>query len=437
MKKTQIIKILGLLLCFGMLTGCESRPTSVPADQVETSSSAESQTMEESISKEESTESTSTQEMESSEVEVVEDEIISFTISATGDVSLGNLQIHGYEGTFNEMWDLQSPGYFFESVKEIFQADDMTIVNFEGVLTNTNKRVEKLYNIKGKPEYVQILVEGDVEAAAMGNNHRMDYGEEGLADTVAALESVGIVYGYDDILGYYEDEETGIKVGFVSVNEVYDETLVETYLKEGIEILKEDQTVDLIFACCHWGDELDRYPNEYELNLGKQCIDWGADLVLGHHPHVMQGIEEYKGRFIVYSLGNFCFGGNKNPKEKDTMIFQQTFTFVNGEKQEDQVIKVIPCTISSVSKRNDFQPTPVTGEDAIRVIDKINKYSKQFDLQFDYEGYPTIPEASQETTQPEAKENASQESEASKESNTSSGESAPQESQTSKDSSTD
>lgn len=437
MKKTQILKILGLLLCFGMLTGCESRPTSVPADQVETSSSTESQTMEESISKEESTESTSTQEMESSEVGVVEDEIISFTISATGDVSLGNLQIHGYEGTFNEMWDLQSPGYFFESVKEIFQADDMTIVNFEGVLTNTNKRVEKLYNIKGKPEYVQILVEGDVEAAAMGNNHRMDYGEEGLADTVAALESVGIVYGYDDILGYYEDEETGIKVGFVSVNEVYDETLVETYLKEGIEILKGDETVDLIFACCHWGDELDRYPNEYELNLGKQCIDWGADLVLGHHPHVMQGIEEYKGRFIVYSLGNFCFGGNKNPKEKDTMIFQQTFTFVNGEKQEDQVIKVIPCTISSVSKRNDFQPTPVTGEDAIRVIDKINEYSKQFNLQFDYEGYPISPETSQETTQPEAKENASQESEASKEGDTSFTSSVPQESQTSKDSNTD
>jgi len=121
---------------------------------------------------------------------------------------------------------------------------------------------------------------------------------------------------------------------------------------------------------------------------------------------VMQGIEEYNGRFIVYSLGNFCFGGNKNPKEKDTMIFQQTFTFVNGEKQEDQVIKVIPCTISSVSHRNDYCPTPVSGEDAVRVIDKINDYSKQFDLQFDYEGYPMAKEPVQETESSETEEGA-------------------------------
>lgn len=412
MKKKRAYKVFGWMLVLGLITGCGESQKQVPVDNVGTSQTVESSTESESTSEAlEEQESTTWQE-EVSEPEVVEDEIITFTISATGDVSLGNLQIHGYEGTFNEMWDLEGPEYFFESVKEIFEADDMTIVNFEGVLTATDNRVEKLYNIKGKPEYVQILVEGNVEAAAMGNNHRMDYGEEGLKDTVAALESAGIVYGYDDILGYYEDEETGIKVGYVSVNEVYDETLVETYLQEGLAALKADETVDLILACCHWGDELDRYPNEYELNLGKQCIDWGADLVLGHHPHVLQGIEEYNGRFIVYSLGNFCFGGNKNPKEKDTMIFQQTFTFVNGVKQEDQDIRVIPCTISSVSKRNDFQPTPVTGEDAERVIDKINDYSEQFNLQFDYDGYPVLK---QEVAEPDASEDASNVEETKKE----------------------
>lgn len=409
MKSKQTIKVLSILLAMALLAGCGSQTPQDTTGEALGSSVSDAHvtdTQEPESTGEGTGDSEQESITESTEPEVVEDEVITFTITATGDVSLGILQTHGYEGTFNEMWDLKGSKYFFEKVTEIFTADDMTIVNFEGVLTTSDKKVEKKFNIKGKPEYVQILVDGDVEAAAMGNNHRMDYGEEGLADTIAALEGAGIVYGYDDVLGYYEDPIKGIKVGFVSINEVYDGTLVETYLEQGIATLKADETVDLIIACCHWGEELDRYPDKYELGLGKKCIDWGADLVLGHHPHVMQGIEEYNGRFIVYSLGNFCFGGNKNPKEKDTMIFQQTFTFVNGEKQEDQVIKVIPCTISSVSHRNDYCPTPVSGEDAVRVIDKINDYSKQFDLQFDYEGYPMAKEPVQETESSETEEGA-------------------------------
>lgn len=416
MKRKQMRSTLVLLLVMAFLAGCGGQIPQDVSGEVTGSTAAGSDAsdtvlQESQAPEDDSTESETEDATESSEPEVVEDEVITFTISATGDVSLGNLQIHGYEGTFNEMWDLKGAEYFFDKVKDIFKEDDMTIVNFEGVLTTSDKKVEKQFNIKGKPEYVQILVDGDVEAAAMGNNHRMDYGEEGLADSLKALDGAGIVYGYDDVLGYYTDPEKGIKVGFVSVNEVYDEKLVETYLMQGIAALRVDETVDLIIACCHWGDELDRYPNEYELGLGKKCIDWGADLVLGHHPHVMQGIEEYKGKFIVYSLGNFCFGGNKNPKEKDTMIFQQTFTFVNGVKQEEQVIRVIPCTISSVSHRNDFCPTPVTGEDAVRVIDKINDYSKQFDLQFDYEGYPAGEEPVAEIETPETKQKETETSE--------------------------
>ena len=415
MERKQMRSASVLLLTMMLLAGCSGQMSQDVSGDVTGSTAADTVLQESQAPEDDSTESETEDVTESSEPEVAEDEIITFTISATGDVSLGILQTHDYKGTFNEMWDLKGSEYFFENVKEIFAADDMTIVNFEGVLTTSDKRVEKKFNIKGKPEYVQILVDGDVEAAAMGNNHRMDYGEEGLADSLKALDSAGIVYGYDDVLGYYEDTEKGIKVGFVSVNEVYDEKLVETYLMQGIAALRVDETVDLIIACCHWGDELDRYPNEYELGLGKKCIDWGADLVLGHHPHVLQGIEEYNGRFIVYSLGNFCFGGNKNPKEKDTMIFQQTFTFVNGVKQEDQVIKVIPCTISSVSSRNDYKPTPVTGEDAVRVIDKINDYSKQFNLQFDYEGYPAREEPVAEIETPETKQKETEETETSRE----------------------
>lgn len=317
-------------------------------------------------------------------VEEKEDEIVTVTISAAGDVTLGNLYGMTYEWSFDEMYELQSPEYFFENVKPIFEADDMTIVNFEGVLTLTDERVEKKYNMKGNPEYIHILTAGNIEAVSFANNHRMDYSQQGSDDTVAAFEREGIAYAYDSIVGYYETK--GVTIGFISFNEVYDGTAVEQFIKDGIEELKKAE-VDLILACCHWGSELANYPEEYQTTLAKMCIDLGADLVIGHHPHVLQGVDVYNGKYIVYSLGNFCFGGNKNPKDKDSMIFQQTFTFVNGEKQEDDNIRVIPVHISSVKNRNDYRPTPVEGEDAVKVIDRINEFSAGFGLKFDYEGY--------------------------------------------------
>lgn len=312
-----------------------------------------------------------------------EPEVIELTISAAGDVSLGILQIHGYAGTFREMYDQQGPAYFLQNVKDIFEEDDMTIVNFEGVLTESTELVEKQYNIKGAPAYIEILPLGSVEAVSFGNNHHMDYGKQGNDDTVALFEEKGIPYAYDDKLGIYETK--GLRIGFVSVNEVYDGKAVETWLEEGIRSLQEEE-VNLIIACCHWGIEREDYPEDYQKELGKKCIDWGADLVLGCHPHVLQGIEVYNGRFIVYSMGNFCFGGNRNPKDKETMIFRQTFTFIDGVKQEDRQAKVIPCFISSVMSRNDYCPTPAEGDDFLSILERINTLSEPFGTKFAEDG---------------------------------------------------
>jgi poly-gamma-glutamate synthesis protein (capsule biosynthesis protein) len=261
----------------------------------------------------------------------------------------------------------------------------MTIVNLEGVLTDSeNRQPDRTYNIKGAPEYVQILTEGSVEAVSFSNNHRQDYGEEGTSDTIDLLEDAEIMFAYDSTVGYYVKED--ITIGFVSVNESTQGKGVEKYLEQGIAALKETDA-DIILACCHWGTERDYYPEVYQQELGKKCIDWGADLVIGHHPHVLQGVEEYKGKFIVHSLGNFCFGANRNPTDKDTMIFQQTFRFVDGVRQEDREIKVIPCRISSVSNRNDYCPTPAEGEEAIRIIGRINEFSKDMGVQFTDQGY--------------------------------------------------
>lgn len=314
-----------------------------------------------------------------------EENKVLITISAAGDVTLGNYHLQDYAYSFRQTYDrTEDKRYFFENVYDIFAQDDFTIVNLEGVLTLSETiKEDRTYNIKGDPEYVDILTLGSVEGVSFANNHRWDYGEEGVRDTVASLKGAGIQYAYEGISGIYETK--GIRIGFVSVNESSQGIAVEKILQTEITELKEDGA-DLILACCHWGTEQENYPEDYQRELGKKCIDWGADLVLGHHPHVLQGVEEYQGKFIVHSLANFCFGANRNPTDKDTMIFQQTFTFVDGQKQDTRDIKVIPCSVSSVSTINDYRPTPAEGEEALRIINRINKYSTDFDVTFTEDG---------------------------------------------------
>ena len=308
---------------------------------------------------------------------------------------MGTHQEQDYGSSFRQAYDqAEDEGYFFENVRDIFGADDMTIVNLEGPLTNSEQmRENQTYCIKGDPAYAHLLTLGDIEAVSFANNHRLDYGEQGSRDTIAALEQEGIVYAYDKTTGVYEvpdsaaahGGERNLKIGIIAVNEVEWGAQVEKLIQDSMEALRE-QSADLILVWCRWGIEKDTGRGNYQRVLGRKCIDWGADLVIGHHPHVLQGIEEYKGRYIIYSLANFCFGANRNPEDKDTMIFQQTFTFENGQKKEDQNARIIPCLVSSVKTRNDFRPTPATGEDKLRILQRMNEYSKPFGVEFDENG---------------------------------------------------
>lgn len=311
---------------------------------------------------------------------------VTITISAAGDVTLGTHQEQDYWYSFRQAYDqAEDESYFFANVYDIFSADDMTLVNLEGPLTLAEEAREgQIYSIKGDPEYVNILTAGSVEAVSMGNNHTLDYRQQGRDDTIQVVEEAGIIYACEKTVGIYEVK--GINIGMISVNEVSQGYLVEKTIQEGITQLQE-QGADLILVSCHWGVEREYSPEDYQKILGEKCIDWGADLVIGHHPHVLQGIDEYKGKFILYSLGNFCFGANRNPPDKDSMIFQQTFTFIDGEKQEDQDIRVIPCSVSSVPERNNFQPTPATGEEKSRIINRVNEFSLEFGVRFDEDGY--------------------------------------------------
>lgn len=327
-----------------------------------------------------------TQMKSETEVETEAEPIVTtLTLSAAGDCTLGVTQQHGYENSFHEYYDNYGETYFFENFKEIFEKDDLTLVNLECVLTDSNNRVEKTFNLKGKPKYVGIMTSGSIEAVSLGNNHTRDYGEESLVDTQETLDQAGILYAYNDKVSYFTSDE-GIVVAMVSSSVLGSTKSHETYLLEGVEeaVLAD---ADIIVACCHWGIERDYYPTEYQQELGHKLIDAGADLVIGHHPHVLQGIEEYNGKIICYSLGNFCFGGNRNPAEKNTIVYQQTFTFVDGILQSEIDAGIIPSRISGHSGYNDFQPMIATGEQAESIINKMNQYSAPYSsVTFDASG---------------------------------------------------
>lgn len=304
-----------------------------------------------------------------------ETEPVSITISAAGDCTLGTDEYFDPSTSLNAYYDSNGPAYFFQNVKSIFEADDLTIVNMEGTLTEETTRQDKTYAFKGPAEYTQILTDGDVEAANLANNHSHDYGDKSYTDTIAALDAAGITnFGYDRTAVM---DVNGVKVGLVGTYELAEGMGCEEEMISNIKAVK-DQGAQIVIVSFHWGIERENYPTENQVNLAHSAIDNGADLVLGHHPHVLEGIEVYNGKNIVYSLGNFCFGGNSNPSDKDTMIFQQTFTVQDGELVEDNVTNIIPCSISSDSSYNNYQPTPLEGDEADRVKGRIEEYSSGF-----------------------------------------------------------
>ena len=299
---------------------------------------------------------------------------VSLTLSVVGDCTLGTDETFDYDTSLNAYYENYGADYFLQNVKDIFSTDDLTIANFEGTLTDSDEREDKTFAFKAPASYASILTGGSVEAVNTANNHSHDYGEQSFDDTLAALDDAGIVhFGYDETAVM---DVRGIKVGLVGIYELYDHLEREQQLKDNIAKVKADGA-QLIVVIFHWGNETETVPDSNQTTLGRIAIDEGADLVCGHHPHVLQGIETYKGRNIVYSLGNFCFGGNSSPSDMDTMIYQQTFTIDADGVKKDNVTNIIPCSISSAAYDgyNNYQPTPAEGDEATRILGKINERS--------------------------------------------------------------
>ena len=308
------------------------------------------------------------------------------TVSAVGDCTLGTDESFNTSTSFNAYEAMNGTSYFFQNVRSILEADDATFANFEGTLTTETARESKEYAFKGDPSYTQILTDGSIDVVTLANNHSSDYGAKSLTDTEEALDAAGIDYCIGDKIAV--KEVNGIPTAFIGVYVLNDGMAREEQVKQTIAAAKQ-QGAKLVIVAFHWGTEKASEPDETQKSLAHTAIDCGADLVVGHHPHVLQAIEYYKGKYIAYSLGNFCFGGNSAPSDMDTMIFQQTFTIEKGEVQAAAAATVVPCSISSTAGYNDYQPTPTEGDASASVIDRLNTMSANYGVTVNADGTVT------------------------------------------------
>jgi len=240
---------------------------------------------------------------------------------------------------------------------------------------------EQLFYFKAPAAYAQILTTGGVDFVTTANNHTNDYYTEGQNDTYAALQNYGIPYGIEG-QAQVVTTQNGIKLGiYCSGNDMNPHLRTERAL-EAIQELK-DADAEYIICCFHWGVELYYTPNQNQINLAHACIDAGADLIYGTHTHCLQPIEEYNNGIILYSMGNFSFGGNTMPSDPDTAIVQISLMRDIDGTVAYNGYSVIPCRVSSTepnpinikaTEYNDFCPTPYEEgtPEYDRVISKLN-----------------------------------------------------------------
>lgn len=285
-----------------------------------------------------------------------------FNIKLTfvGDTMLASLKDITTPGSFNEYANTKEPSYFLSKVSKIFKNDDFTIVNLENVLTDkslpeTNKNTEPAYWYKSKTDNIKILSSSSVEGVSVSNNHTFDYGEEGKNDTINTIINANMEYGDYNHIMYFT--KNNYKVAIICKG-----LWIESQTKEIIKLIKEaEKNSDYQIVFFHGGKEKIHTPEEWKINATRKLTDNGADLVVGSHPHVLQPREIYKGKEIIYSLGNFCYGGNKNPENR-TIIYQMNLTIdTKTYELTKEESNIIPCYVYT-TKTNNYQPAPIEDE---------------------------------------------------------------------------
>lgn len=292
-----------------------------------------------------------------------------FLLTFAGDCTFGSNPVNYFAGYGFIKTVGEDYGYPFRNVMEYFANDEFTMVNLEGPLCDSGNPVQKKHTFHGPTAYTAILTENSVEAVTIANNHTLDYGPQGYASTLDALDNAGVPYVERDGSRLVRTEN-GLTIGLYGM--VYYDLDVEDMARE-IRDMKE-QGADLIIVAPHWGSEGTYHPTQEQIEVGHAAIDAGADIVFGSHPHVLQPIEAYGDGIIYYSLGNFSFGGNGDPGDYDTALLQQeVIRYPDGAVELGQLTRV-PACVSSVKGRNNFQPTPMESEspEYDRVLSKLD-----------------------------------------------------------------
>ncbi len=291
-----------------------------------------------------------------------------YLLSFVGDCTLGILE----EDWYSQFAYVRTVGenyeYPFANVVDYTKQDDFTIANLETALTDGGTAQEKQFAFRGPTAFTGILTQGSVEAVTLANNHSMDYGWEGYADTKSVLTQAEVAYVENMETALYTTDR-GLVIGLYASSLYFDREDMEAEIQK-----LRDDGAELIICAFHWGDEGSYHPNAYQQFNGRAAIDAGADIVYGHHPHVLQPIEEYNGGVIFYSLGNFTYGGNHFPMDYDTALIQQEIIREPDGSIRLGTRRIVPASMSSADGYNNFQPTPYEpgSEEYLRVLSKLD-----------------------------------------------------------------
>lgn len=304
------------------------------------------------------------------------------TLSFAGDCTFGTVNGDGGAGRFPSVYQRSGlTDYPFHLIHPWFSQDDLTVANFECTLTNAAQMAGKQWHFKGDARYAAIFPAGSVEAVGLSNNHSHDYLDAGFRDTVANFRRAHVPVFYQNTP--YVTAVRGVPVVIIGDCTVVGEntTRVDGAPQRVLrEIKQHKKPGSIVVVVMHWGSELAPTPFDWQQKLGHAFIDAGADAVVGHHPHVVQGIERYHGKYIAYSLGNFAFGGNSLARHPETFILRLRFQPAGGKVRVSGA-SIVPCwTTSSHARsagvlRNNYQPVPVYGKAADQVAALVRRRS--------------------------------------------------------------